>query len=117
MAFVARDQATAINEGDAAAMPAPRRSFISRWRWPLMIGGPLIILAVAAYFVLTGGRSESTDDSYVQAARIPVSASIGGRVTELDVTENQPVKKGQVLFKLDVRDYAATQEQATAQLS
>ncbi len=114
---MARDQATAINEGDATAAPAPRRSFMSRWRWPLMIGGPLLILAVAAYFVLTSGRSESTDDSYVQAARIPVSASIDGRVTELDVTENQRVKKGQVLFKLDVRDYAATQEQAVATLS
>jgi membrane fusion protein (multidrug efflux system) len=117
MAFVARDQAAAINEDDATVAPAPRRSFLSRWRWPLMIGGPLVILAIAAYFVLTGGRSESTDDSYVQAARIPVSASIGGRVTELDVTENQLVHKGQVLFKLDVRDFNATQEQATAQLS
>jgi membrane fusion protein (multidrug efflux system) len=114
---VARDQATATNEIEGDTAPAPRRSFISRWRWPLMIGGPVLILAAAAYFVLTGGKSESTDDSYVQAARIPVSASIGGRVTELDVTENEPVKKGQVLFKLDVRDYAATQEQATAQLS
>jgi membrane fusion protein, multidrug efflux system len=114
---LARDQATAISEIEGAAAPTPRRSFISRWRWPLMIGGPLLILAAAAYFVLTGGRSESTDDSYVQGARIPVSASIGGRVTELDVTENQQVHKGQVLFKLDVRDYAATQEQAAAQLS
>jgi membrane fusion protein, multidrug efflux system len=116
---VARDQATSTDksiEADAAAI-APRRSLMSRFRWPLMVGGPLLILAIAAYFVLTSGRSESTDDSYVQAARVPVSASIGGRVTELDVTENQPVHKGQLLFKLDVRDFDATQEQASAQLS
>ena len=115
---MARDQATTTDKGiDSVDAPAPRRGLVSRFRWPLMIGGPLLILAIAAYFVLTGGRSESTDDSYVQAARVPVSASIGGRVTELDVTENQPVHKGQLLFKLDVRDFDATQEQASAQLS
>ena len=115
---MARDQATATGTDQLdAATPAPRRSFMTRWRWPLMVIGPLLILIIAAYFVLTGGKSESTDDSYVQAARVPVSASIGGRVTELDVTENQPVHKGQVLFRLDVRDFAATQEQAAAELA
>jgi membrane fusion protein, multidrug efflux system len=116
---VARDQATATDKDIDAEAPAPaaRRSFLSRWRWPLMIGGPLLILGIAAYFVLTGGKSESTDDSYVQAARVPVSASIGGRVTELDVYENEKVTKGQVLFKLDVRDFDASQEQAAAELA
>jgi membrane fusion protein (multidrug efflux system) len=117
IAAVARDQATATDQTDQVEAPALRRSFLARWRWPLMVVGPLLILIAAAYFVLTSGRSESTDDSYVQAARVPVSASIGGRVTELDVTENQQVHKGQVLFKLDVRDFAATQEQAAAQLA
>ncbi|HEY1750035.1 MAG TPA: HlyD family secretion protein [Caulobacteraceae bacterium] len=107
----------------AAVAPTPvaaRRGFadnLRAWRWPLMIGGPLLILAIAAYFVITGGRSESTDDSYVQAARVPVSASIGGRVIELDVSENQQVKKGQVLFRLDTRDFAASEAQAQAQVA
>ncbi len=115
---MARDQAVSDKVGGEDTLaPAPRRGFLSRWRWPLMVAGPLLILVIAAWFVLTGGKSQSTDDSYVQAARVPVSASIGGRVTELDVAENQPVKKGQVLFRLDVRDFAATQEQATAQLA
>jgi membrane fusion protein (multidrug efflux system) len=116
IAGVARDQAT-TTEKSIETEPAPRRSLIARLRWPLMIGGPLVLLAVAGYFILTSGRSQATDDAYVQAARVPVSASIGGRVTELDVAENQPVKRGQVLFRLDVRDYAASQEQATAALS
>ena len=92
-------------------------SLLRRWRWPLMLGGPLLILAVVAYFVVTSGGSQSTDDAYVQAARVPISASIGGRVTEVDVAENQPVKAGQVLFRLDVRDYQASQEEAAAQLA
>ncbi len=87
------------------------------WRWPVMIGGPILILAIAAYFVMTSGRSEGTDDAYVQAARVPISASIGGRVIELDVKENQHVKAGQVLFRLDTRDFQATMEQSAAQLA
>ena len=95
----------------------PTDSLLRRLRWPLMIGGPLLILAVAGYFVLTSGRSESTDDAYVQANRVPISASINARVIELDVGENQLVKAGQVLFRLDARDLQATQEQAAAQLA
>jgi membrane fusion protein (multidrug efflux system) len=113
---VARDQATTTDKEVTEAAPA-RRSLLRAWRWPLMIGGPLLLLAIAAYFVLTSGRSQSTDDAYVQAARVPVSASIGGRVTELDVSENQPVRAGQVMFRLDVRDYQAAMEQAVAQLA
>jgi membrane fusion protein (multidrug efflux system) len=82
-----------------------------------MIGGPLAIALVAIYFVVTSGRFQSTDDAYVQDARVPVSASIGGRVLELDVRENQLVHKGDVLFRLDVRDQTAAQQQAAAQVS
>ena len=123
---MARDEATTADKAPAGAAPSvtappPRRSAQSgglrRWRWPLMIGGPVLLLVVAGYFFLTSGRTQSTDDAYVQAARVPVSASIGGRVIELDVHENQPVKAGQVLFRLDTRDYSATQAQAQAQLA
>jgi len=88
-----------------------------RLRWPLMIGGPVVILAVVAWFVLTGGRYQSTDDAYVQIARVGVSTSVPGRVVEIDVKENQQVQAGQVLFKLDPRDYQVALEQAEAQLN
>lgn len=123
---MARDEATAAEKVDVTGVPtaaaAPqRRGFpaggVRAWRWPLMIGGPVLLLLIAGYFILTSGRSQSTDDAYVQAARVPVSASIGGRVTELDVHENQVVKAGQVLFKLDTRDFDASQAQAAAQLA
>ena len=119
---MARDEAATAETAGAASVTAvapPREAGggLRRWRWPLMIGGPLLIILVTAYFVLTSGRSQSTDDSYVEAARVPVSASIPGRVIELDVHENQHVKAGQVLFRLDTRDYTATQQQAAAQVT
>lgn len=107
-----------VNPIDEEAVGADRRpAGLARWRWPLMIGGPLIILAVVAWFILTGGRFESTDDAYVQVAIAPVSTAIAGRVIEVDVAENQHVKAGQVLFKLDPADELAAQAKADAALA
>ena len=93
------------------------RTIGDRLRWPLLIGGPVIVLAIVAWFVLTGGRYQSTDDAYVQAARTPISANVSARVVELDVKDNQPVKKGDVLFRLDDRDFKVALAQAEAQLA
>ncbi len=79
-----------------------------------MIGGPVVILGIVAWFVITGGKSESTDDAYVQIAKAPISAAIAGRVVEIDVVENQAVKAGQVLFKLDPADEVAAAQRADA---
>jgi membrane fusion protein (multidrug efflux system) len=88
-----------------------------RLRWPLLIGGPVVVLAVVGWFVITGGRYQSTDDAYVQAARTGVSASVSGRIVDLEVQDNQPVKAGQVLFRLDDRDFKAAVAQAEAALA
>ena len=101
-----------------ASEPLPtRRSGLARWRWPLMLGVPLLILAGAAYLLLNEGKSETTDDSYVQIDKVPVSASIAGRVIEVDVSENQMVKAGQVLFKLDPVDEITAEHRAEAALA
>jgi membrane fusion protein (multidrug efflux system) len=82
-----------------------------------MLGVPVLILAGVGYLVLTGGRAESTDDAYVQAAKAPISASIAGRVIEVDVTENQNVRAGQVLFRLDPADELNALRRAEAALA
>ena len=79
-----------------------------------MIGGPVIVLVIVAWFILTGGQFESTDDAYVNVAKAPISAAVAGRVIEVDVKENQHVKAGQVLFKLDPADLAAAQARTDA---
>jgi membrane fusion protein (multidrug efflux system) len=90
---------------------------LGRLRWPLMLGGPLLILAIVAYVILTGGKTQTTDDAYVQVGKAPISASIPGRVIEIDVRENQTVRKGQVLFKLDQIDLQAAADRASAQFA
>ena len=86
-------------------------------RWILMVGGPLVILAALAWYLLSLGRFQTTDNAFVQVAKTPVAPSISGRVVEIFVRENQPVKKGQVLFRLDPRDAQASLSAAEAQLA
>ncbi|HEY9233402.1 MULTISPECIES: HlyD family secretion protein [Phenylobacterium] len=110
-------QAIAEVEQDAASHRPPEPSLGQRLRWPLMIGGPLLIIAVVGYFVLTSGRFQTTDNAYVQTARAGISPSIDGRVIEVDVKENQQVRRGQLLFKLDPADYQVAVAQAEAALA
>ncbi|HXV00456.1 MAG TPA: HlyD family secretion protein [Caulobacteraceae bacterium] len=106
-----------MNPIDEEAVGPNRRGALARLRWPLMIGGPVIILVLVAWFLLTGGRFESTDDAYVQVGKAPISAAIAGRVIEVDVKENEHVKAGQVLFKLDDADQTAAAAKADAALA
>jgi len=103
--------------GNAEVDTKTKPGFFRRWRWPLIVGGPLLIAAVVVYLIATGGRTQSTDDAYVQIAKAPVAPSIGGRVTDVYVRENQAVKRGQLLFRLDTRDLQATAEAARAQVA
>lgn len=108
----------AIADADeAAAAKEQRRDLSGRLRLPLMIGGPLIVLAIVAWFILTGGRYQSTDNAYVQVARTRISSSAEARVVEVAVHENQVVRKGQVLLRLDGAEMAVAEAEAEAALA
>lgn len=95
----------------------PRRNWAQRHRLALMIGGPLVLAIVGAALYLTGGRYVSTDDAYIQAGRVAVSSNIAGRVVEVEVRDNQRVKKGAVLFRLDPRPLQIAVDDAKAKLA
>jgi membrane fusion protein, multidrug efflux system len=73
-------------------------------RWPralMWIGGPALVLAIAGYMYITAGRFASTDNAYVQADRVTIAPQVAGRVVAVEVRENQPVRKDDVLFRID----------------
>ncbi|MGA9796118.1 MAG: HlyD family secretion protein [Rhizomicrobium sp.] len=82
----------------------------------LMIGGVAIVAVVSLVMYLTGGRYVSTDDAYVQAAKLMVTTDVSGMVKEIDVKEGQYVKTGQVLFRLDPLPFQIALNNAKAQL-
>ncbi|HUI16166.1 MAG TPA: HlyD family secretion protein [Alphaproteobacteria bacterium] len=97
-----------------------RRSRVNRRviaRLVLLLLGPLVLLAVGLYAYLAGGRFVSTDDAYVKADNIQVSADIAGRVVAVPVVENQRVKAGDVLFRIDDAPYRIALEGAKARLA
>lgn len=103
---------------------APVRDFVGRVRADrgllrrvLMFGGVALVAIVALAFWLRGGRYVSTDDAYVQAAKLMVSTDVSGLVQDVDVREGQHVKKGQVLFRLDPKPFRIALANAKAQLA
>jgi membrane fusion protein (multidrug efflux system) len=74
------------------------------------------VLAIAGYMYITSGRFASTDNAYVQADRVTIAPQVSGRVVEVDVRENQPVKKGDVLFRIDAEPLQIAQARMQAQV-
>jgi membrane fusion protein (multidrug efflux system) len=88
-----------------------------RLRLPLMLLGVIAILGIATAFYLRGGRYQQTDDAYVQSARVAISANVAGRVMEIAVRDNQPVHKGDLLYRIDDAPLRIAVAAAEAQLA
>ncbi|MGA2399223.1 MAG: HlyD family secretion protein [Steroidobacteraceae bacterium] len=95
---------------------AARGTRLQRLRWPLMLIVP-VVLAAAVYFYLTGGRYQSTDDAYTQAATASISANVAGRVLEIYVHDNEIVKRGDSLYRLDDAPFRIAVSDAEAKLA
>jgi membrane fusion protein (multidrug efflux system) len=76
---------------------------------------PLALIAGAWWYV-TGGQIMSTDDAYVEADKVGVSTDVSGIVRDVDVTENQHVTAGQVLYRLDALPFRIALNRANAQI-
>ncbi|PYU04384.1 MAG: HlyD family secretion protein [Acidobacteria bacterium] len=83
----------------------------------MLFGGGIVLLAVIVGLFLFYRNRESTDDAQVDGHITQISSKVYGRVGEVLVNDNQQVKAGQVLVKLDPRDYQAALDQAKAQLA
>ena len=77
---------------------------------------PLALIG-GAYWYVTGGQVMSTDDAYVNAETVGISTDVSGIVQQIDVTENQPVDSGQVLYRLDPRQFQIALDNANANLA
>jgi membrane fusion protein (multidrug efflux system) len=88
-----------------------------RQRLFLIGGGTAFVAIVGLWLYATSGRYMSTDDASVMAAQTAISANIAGRVTEIDVHDNQIVHRGDVLFQLDERPLRIQVEAAEAKLA
>jgi membrane fusion protein (multidrug efflux system) len=83
----------------------------------LLIAGVVVVLVAVAALYLYYRHRESTDDAQVDGHITPIAAKISGRIGAVLVDDNQAVKAGQVIVKIDPRDYQAALDQAKAALA
>jgi membrane fusion protein, multidrug efflux system len=93
----------------------PRRAPRRRLRTGLFVLLPILLIA-GGYRYITGGQVMSTNDAYVEADKVGISTDVSGIVQEIDVTENQHVEAGQVLYRLDDAPFRYALARATAQV-
>ena len=75
-----------------------------------------LILILIFYFILMDRYTPYTSDAYVQAYVVQIAPQVEGRVTEVYVSNNQEVKKGDLLFQIDPRPFEYTVAQLNAEL-
>ncbi|TPN41834.1 HlyD family secretion protein [Mesorhizobium sp. B1-1-9] len=100
-----------------AGQAKPGLLSLPRRRPYLSIAILIVLLLVAAGLVmwwLNTRQYESTDDAFIDARTVTIGAEISGRVTDVAVTDNQPVKAGDILLRIDDSDYQANLKQADA---
>src|SRR5262245_20582862 len=85
--------------------------------------GVLVSLIALIGVVVTGslvtrrtGQRPSTYDAYIQAYIVNMAPDVSGRIVELNVLDNQQVKKGQVTFQIDPKPYQLRVDQARAEV-
>jgi membrane fusion protein (multidrug efflux system) len=99
-----------------AVLPPPVR----RHRKKIYIGlaiGLVLLAAGVLYYLVFLAPYVSTDDAFIDGYVTMISSRVPGQVSRLLVTDNQPVKEGDVLLEIDARDYEARLAQARADVA
>jgi membrane fusion protein, multidrug efflux system len=108
--------AAAPKPSDALADDANRFDRKRMMRWALF-GLLPVALIVGGYFYFTGGKIMSTDDAYVDAEKVGISTDVAGLVQDVAVADNQHVTAGQILYRLDPRQFQIALDNAKANLA
>lgn len=74
----------------------------------------LIAIAAGAFLIYDSTHYQSTDDAYVETTTVQVAPKVTGQVVEVFVTDNQKIKEGDLVAKIDSADYKIKLEQAEA---
>ncbi|RJG08734.1 HlyD family secretion protein [Pseudomonas cavernicola] len=81
----------------------------------LLCAGAVAVVAAGWAMALSSGTT-STDNAYVRGDVTSLAAKVAGYVTAVEVEDNQTVRAGDVLFRIDDRDYRARLAQAEANI-
>jgi membrane fusion protein, multidrug efflux system len=108
------DQTADGGGGGEAQNTSPRRRMIA-----IAFGAILGALAIAGGYLYWdyAGHFQSTDDAFIASRQFTVEPKVSGYITAVPVTDNQHVVAGDVIARIDDRDYRIALEQAEAQVA
>jgi membrane fusion protein (multidrug efflux system) len=113
--------ATGHNNVVPAAAPAQTRDIQGQLRRLLLAGAAVAVLSGAVWYgwdYWTVGRFQvSTDDAYVKADNTTIAPKVSGYLVAVQVGDNERVKAGQVLARIDDRDFKVALDQAKADVA
>ena len=108
---------------DTSGLAAPQKTGTAkrRWRRALLASAGVLALAVSGQFAreywAVGRFQVATDDAYVQADNTTIAPKVSGYLSAVLIEDNQPVKAGQVLARIDDRDFNVALAQAKADVA
>jgi membrane fusion protein, multidrug efflux system len=94
--------------------PSPRRHSRRLIRPLLLVVVPMIVGLSGLYWYAMSGRFVSTENAYVKADMVAISPDVDGRVIAVEVAENQFVRQGDILFRLDPEPFQIALDMAEA---
>jgi membrane fusion protein, multidrug efflux system len=105
------------DDRDAEQKAAPRAGLLRRHPWASVLALVVLISAAAAgdLYWSYAEHFQSTDDSFIAARQFAIQPKVAGYITAVPVTDNQHVAAGDVIARIDDRDYRIALDQARAQ--
>jgi membrane fusion protein, multidrug efflux system len=104
MTTLALDEPVAVTKAEPRALP----------RRVVVIGLALLLAAAGTWWILTPTSSESTDNAYIRADSSVIAPRVGGLVAEILVRENQTVRAGDPLVRINAQEFDARLASADA---
>lgn len=111
-------QANSETPEQERSAPSLRERLRAHWLLASVVTCLLLAALIGGIFYWLGVRNyETTDDAFIAARSFSVAPKVGGYVTEVPVTDNQHVNAGDLLARIDDRDYLIAVSQAKAQVA
>ena len=80
-----------------------------------IISVTIAVIVIVVIYILNGMKYQSTDDAYVESHMIQIAPKVTGQIVELYIKDNQKIKEGDVVAKIDDEDYIIRFNQADAE--
>jgi len=98
--------------------PAPKPSTLRKWIRRILLAPLIPLLVIVGVWIYENtGRIVSTENAYVKTNITPITTIVSGPVAEIAVKENQLVKTGDLLFRINPDQYVYALEAAEAELA